>query len=322
MKALRFEKTGSLDELKMVDLPPPVPGPGEVLVKVHAAAINPSDVKNVLGKMHETSTPRIPGRDFAGVVLEGPPELLGRQVFGAGGNLGFGRDGTHAELVALPAGGVNPMPGNLTFPQAAAMGVAYMTAWAAVVTAANIQPGETILITGATGAVGGAAAKIAHAKGARVIGIVRKAEALARAKDGSVDQWIALDAGELPASVLAITGGKGVNAVFDVVGGALFEPCLKSLALRGRQVAIASNPDPRVSFNLVDFYHRESRIIGLDSLKLGFEESSAILRGLTPGIEAGTYPPPAVQTRGLDAAIEAYREVAEGRVKEKLILVP
>ena len=322
MKALRFEKTGSLDELKLVELPPPVPGAGEVLVKVHAAAINPSDVKNVLGKMHATTMPRIPGRDFAGVVLEGPADLVGRQVFGSGANLGFGRDGTHAELVALPAAGVNPMPRNLTFAQAAAMGVAYMTAWAAVVTAADIQPGETILITGTTGAVGGAAAKIARAKGARVIGTVRKAEDLARVKDASVDQWIALDAGELSTSVLSVTDGKGANVVFDVVGGAMFEPCLKSLAPRGRQVAIASNPDPRVSFNLVDFYHREARLIGVDSIKLGFEESSAILRGLTPGIEDGTYPPPAIQTRSLEEGIEAYRLVNEGKVKEKLILAP
>jgi NADPH2:quinone reductase len=322
MKALRFEKTGSLDELRIQELAIPAIVSGEVLIQVKAAAINPSDVKNVLGKMHETSVPRIPGRDFAGVVTDGPSEWVGKMVFGSGGNLGFGRDGTHAEFVAVPITAINPLPANLSFEQAAAMGVAYMTAWAALVLAAKLQPGETILITGTTGAVGGAAARIAKKQGARVIGTARKAADISHLTDTSVDHWIGLDAGDLFASVFAATDGKGVELVFDVVGGAMFEPCLKSLALRGRHVAIASNPDPRVSFNLVDFYHRESRLIGVDSVKLTFEESAEILRGLTPGIEDGTFPPPPIKTCSFANCAEAYQLVGEGKVKEKQILLP
>jgi NADPH:quinone reductase len=322
MRALRFQKTGSLDELKVEDVPKPMPVAGEVLVQVKAAAINPSDVKNVLGKMHETSVPRIPGRDFAGVVIEGSPEWLNQKVFGSGGNLGFGRDGTHAEFVTVPLAAINPLPKNLSFEQAAAMGVAYMTAWAAVVTTAQIKPGENILITGTSGAVGGAAAKIAWKQGARVIGTTRKASEIPGLNNPAVAQWIGLDTGDFSGSVFAATDGKGVDVVFDVVGGAMFEPCLKSLALRGRHIAIASNPDPRVSFNLVDFYHRESRLFGVDSVKLGFQESSDILRGLTPGIEDGTFPPPTIKTRNFVDVVEAYRLVGEGRGKEKQILVP
>lgn len=322
MKALSFEKTGSLDELIIRDVPRPLLQPGEVLIQVKAAAINPSDVKNVLGKMHETSVPRVPGRDFAGIVAEGPADWLGQPVFGSGGNLGFGRDGTHAEFVAVPLTGINSLPKNLSFEQGAAMGVAYMTAWAAVVTTAKIKPGETILITGTTGAVGGAAARIARKQGARVIGTVRKSSDIPGLATSSVEAWIGLDAGELSSAVFSITSGKGVDAVFDVVGGAMFEPCLKSLALRGRHVAIASNPEPRVSFNLVDFYHRESRLFGVDSIKLTFEESAGILRGLTPGIEDGTFPPPAVKTCSFSDVIEAYRRVEEGKVREKQILIP
>src|SRR5476649_297240 len=135
MKALRFEKTGSLDELKVVEAPRPVPSADEVLIQVKAAAINPSDVRNVLGKMHETSVPRVPGRDFAGIIVEGPSDRLNQKVFGSGGNLGFGRDGTHAEFVTVPLCAINPLPKNLSFEQGAAMGVAYMTAWAAIVIA-------------------------------------------------------------------------------------------------------------------------------------------------------------------------------------------
>jgi NADPH:quinone reductase len=322
MKALQFDKVGSLDNLKIVDRPKPGPASGEALVQIKAAAINPSDVKNVLGKMHDTSVPRVPGRDFAGVVLEGPPEWIDRKVFGSGGNLGFGRDGTHAELVSVPVSALNPLPKNLTFEQAAAMGVAYLTAWAAVISTARIQAGETILITGTTGAVGDAAAKIARKFGARVIGTARKSADIPGLSTSVVSHWIGLDAGDLPAAVFAATAGKGVDVVFDVVGGPMFEPCLKSLALRGRQVAIASNPDPRVSFNLVDFYHRELRLLGVDSLKITFEQAAQIFRGLTPGIEDGTFQPPTTRTVSFSGIIEAYRLLGEGKVKEKLILVP
>ena len=322
MKALQFDKTGSLDHLKIVDAPKPRPASGEVLIQIKAAAINPSDLKNVLGKMHETSVPRIPGRDFAGVVVEGPSEWINRKVFGSGGNLGFGRDGTHAEFVTVPVTALNPLPKNLTFEQAAAMGVAYLTAWVAVVSTTKIQAGETILITGTTGAVGSAATKIARKFGARVIGTTRKSTDLPGLSTSVVSQWFALDAGELPAAVFAATAGRGVDVVFDLVGGSLFEPCLKSLAQGGRQVAIASNPDPRVSFNLVDFYHRELRLFGVDSLKITFEQAADIFHGLTLAIEDGTFQPPATRTVSFSGIVEAYRLLGEGKVKEKLILVP
>ncbi len=102
MKALYFEKTGSLDQLVLKDLPAPKPGPNEALVRIKAAAINPSDPKSVLGKMTETKVPRVPGRDFSGEVIEGPASWRGKEVFGSGGSLGFARDGTHAEYAAIP----------------------------------------------------------------------------------------------------------------------------------------------------------------------------------------------------------------------------
>jgi NADPH:quinone reductase len=117
MRALRFEKTGSLDELSVRDVPIPSPAPSEVLVQIKAAAINPSDIKNVLGKMHETTVPRTPGRDFAGVLMGDAGERSGQAVFGSGGNLGFGRDGSHAEYTVVPANAVRPMPKNLSFEQ-------------------------------------------------------------------------------------------------------------------------------------------------------------------------------------------------------------
>jgi NADPH:quinone reductase len=322
MRALKFYQTGSLDNLHIEEVPLPTPGPGEVLVQVKAAAVNPSDIKNVQGKMHETTVPRIPGRDFAGTIVQGPGEVLGQSVFGSGGNLGFGRDGSHAEFVALPGTAVLPLPRNLSFEQAAAMGVAYITAWAALVNAAKIQAGETVLILGTTGAVGSAAARIAHKVGTRVIGTVRKASDIPPASFVPVNDWIDLQTTDLAPGTRKLTDGRGADVVFDLVGGAMFEKCLAALAWRGRQVAISASPEPRVSFNLVDFYHNESRLFGVDSLKLSFEETAEILRQLTSGFETGIFPPPPVETFSLAEGPRVYREVAESQVKGKPVLVP
>ena len=322
MRALKFYQTGSLDNLRIEEVPMPIPAVGELLLQVKAAAINPSDVKNVQGKMHETTVPRIPGRDFAGTIVQGPDELLGKPVFGSGGNLGFGRDGSHAEYLAVPVTAVIPLPGNLSFEQAAGIGVTYMTALAALVNAAQIQKGETALILGTTGAVGGAAARIAHQLGARVIGTARKASDIPAAGVLPVDDWIDLQAADLATAARTLTNGRGADVVFDLVGGAMFEQCLAALAWRGRQVAISSSPEPRVSFNLVDFYHNESRLLGVDSLKLSFEETAEILRRLIPGIESGIFPPSRVETFSLEEGPRLYRDIAESKIKTKPILIP
>ncbi|AGA27996.1 quinone oxidoreductase family protein [Singulisphaera acidiphila] len=320
MRALCFDNTGSLDCLTFAEVERPKPQPGEVLVRVRAAAINPSDVKNVLGKMAMTTVPRTPGRDFAGMVEDGPPEWVGREVFGTGGDLGFRRDGSHAEYLVVPAEAVLVRPDGLAPEAAAALGLAYMTAWAAVIDAAGLREGETVLITGVTGAVGGAAARIAHWKGARVLGTVRKPADRGAALGLPVDQYINLGDGSLPESVRSETAGRGVDVVLDVVGGSLFEPCLRCLTHRGRHVAVASTGDGRVGFDLVDFYRREGRIYGVDTLKLGFAESAAVLRGLMPGIEQGSFPPPDFEVVTLEQAVGAYGRINDGTVRKKPVI--
>ena len=322
MKALRFHRSGSLDQLRVEKMADPTPQAGEALVEVRAAAINPSDVKNVLGKMARTTLPRVPGRDFAGVVLTGPTDLIGKEVFGSGGDLGFGRDGSHAELLAVPTIALVLKPAHLSFAQAAALGVSHLTAWAGLLTAAGMQPGETVLITGVTGAVGGAVARLARWRGAgKILGTVQRAEE-PRPADLPVDTYVDLGGPQpLAETVLAATGGHGADVVFDVVGGPLFEGCLGSLAHRGRHVAIASPGDGRVAFNLRDFYHREGRLFGTDSLALSFEESASILRELLPGIETGVFPPPAtLELCTLDEALAVYARMEAGRTRGKQVI--
>jgi NADPH:quinone reductase len=322
MRALRFEKTGSLDYLSLVDVPIPDPPDSELLIKVEAAGVNPSDAKNVLGRMHETTTPRIPGRDFAGTVVRGSGEWIGRKVFGTGGNLGFARDGSHADYVAVPREAAVPLPPALSFAQAAAIGLPYLTAFAAVIHGARLLAGETILILGTRGAVGSAAARLAHRANARVIGAVRTKRALSEGSTLPVDAWIDLESTDLAAGCRAVTSGLGADVVLDTVGGAMFEPCLASLARRGRLVEISSGGMPRVGFNITDFYHNESRLVGVDSLKWSFAEAAQILRDLAPAFENGDLPLPEVKVSPLESGPEVYRQMDAGTIREKVVLVP
>jgi NADPH2:quinone reductase len=320
MRGLFFRNTGSLDNLQVAELPTPIPGAGEVLVKIFAAAINPSDPKSVLGKMAETRPPRVPGRDFAGRVISGDPDWKGKSVFGTGGNLGFGRDGSHAEFVAVPLEGLVEMPAALDYEQAAATGLGYLTAYAAIVRTGRVRSGETVLVTGTTGTVGAAAARIAAWKGAQVLGTVRSSGELGKRDDLSFVQWIDLESRPLPDSVKELTEGRGADLILDVVGGPLFEPCLQSLAQRGRQVAIASAGNSPVAFDLVDFYHKEAHLMGVDTLKLSFAEAAEILKGLLPGFKDGIFSAPPVETVSLDEAIGAYRAIVEGRSVKKFVI--
>jgi NADPH:quinone reductase len=166
MQALRFAEFGPPSVLRIEEVAIPDPGEGELLVHVKAAGINPSDIVNVAGRFKKTTLPRIPGRDFAGVVVKGKRHE-GEEVWGSGPDLGIVRDGSHAEYVVVPAETVSLKAKPLSMAQAAAIGIPYITAWASVVSAARIQPGETILIVGAAGAVGQAATQIANWKKAR-----------------------------------------------------------------------------------------------------------------------------------------------------------
>jgi NADPH:quinone reductase len=325
MRALRFDKTGSLEELKIAEMPMPKCGPGEVLVQIKAAAINPSDIKNVQGKMHETTVPRTPGRDFAGVVIEGPGRIVGTSVFGTGGDLGFGRDGSHAEYLLAPASVAAPMPAGMSFADAAVLGLPYITAHSALVGAARLERGELVLVTGTTGAVGRAAVAIAEGLGARVIGTARSASKIPAPGKMAVAEWVDLEKEDLAEKVRALTRGRGVDVVFDLVGGEMFEKCVRSLAHHGRQVAIASGPERRVSFDLIDFYHNESRLFGVDSLKLNFDETGLILGQLVTALNNGTYKIPegeSAETVPLEKAIDTYKEIAAGTTHAKKIIVP
>jgi NADPH:quinone reductase-like Zn-dependent oxidoreductase len=323
MQAIVIESFGAPSELRPTEVPRPEPGENEVLVEVHAAAVNRSDALNVRGTFPFTTLPRILGRDFAGVVVEGPQDLLGTEVWGTGGgDLGFTRDGSHARYLAVPRDAVAPKSATLSLEEAAASGLAYVTAGSALIEVGEISSGETVLITGAAGGVGSAASMIARWKGARVIGAIKDASERARAERAGVETIIDTSDDNTTESVLAATDGEGANLALDTVGGPLFEPTLDSLGERGRMVVITTPPETQeVSLNLLDFYRKGLRLSGLMTSFLDAEGSAAVLEDLAPGFDEGALrAPPIAERYPLEQAGEAYARVESGESAGRVLL--
>jgi NADPH:quinone reductase len=324
MQAILIERFGDPSELRQKEVPRPDPGEGEVLIEVHAAAVNRSDVLNARGSFPFTTLPRIPGRDFAGVVVEGPQEIVGTEVWGTGGGeLGFVRDGSHARYLAISGNAVAPKSETLSLEEASASGLAYVTAGSALIELGGVSAGETILVTGAAGGVGSAAVMIARWKGARVIGAIKDESERARAERAGVEVIVDTSLEEVTDAVRAATDGGGANLVLDAVGGALFEPALNSLGEKGRMVVITTTPAKQhVSFDLLDFYRKGLRLFGLMTSFLNAAESAAVLRGLRPGFDEGALRAPAIAERyPLEQAGTAYARVESGEVAGRVLLV-
>src|SRR5438128_131693 len=200
----------------------------ELLIEVRAAAVNPSDVKAATGLMPYAVFPRTPGRDYAGIVVDGPAEWIGREVFGSSGDLGIRRDGTHATHLAVQADAVVEKPKSISWEEAAGIGVPFVTAMEGFRRAGLPSAGETVLVMGVNGKVGQAAVQIASWHGARVIGVVRKDEAYEGHANSKVDV-IDASATDVATAVRAFTDGNGADIVFNTVGDPYFEAAHRSL---------------------------------------------------------------------------------------------
>ena len=295
---------------------------GEVLVEVKAAAVNPSDVKAATGLMPYAIFPRTPGRDFAGVVIDGPASQIGRAVFGSSGDLGIRRDGTHATHLSVEPEALVDKPDNLSWEEAAGIGVPFVTAMEGFRRAGMPKPGDTVLVMGINGKVGQAATQIATWQGARVIGVVRKPEPYDGHATGAVEV-IDSSAVDVAATVREMTGGKGADIVFNTVGDPYFQAAHKALALKGRQILIAAI-DRIVQFNILEFYRGQHTYVGIDTLGLSSIASGAVLKELVPGFAGGQLKPFAIHTGAvyaLEDATLAYRAVA-GSSRDRVVLRP
>jgi NADPH:quinone reductase-like Zn-dependent oxidoreductase len=312
MKAIQSKSFGSPEVLDHIELPTPQADADNVVVQVKAASVNPSDVKNVSGHFGHTVLPRTPGRDFSGVVVDGPQAWLGAEVWGTGGDIGFTRDGTHAEFIKVPLAALSRKPKTLSHAEASAIGVNFVVAWLGTVEYAQLQAGETIAVIGAGGGVGGAVVQIAKARGARVIAVDRHPLDADTPAGRLIDEYVPFDENTTD-RLRALTDGAGADVVYDTVGGVAFEMALSLVKRRGRVLEISGTGKRRVEFDLIDFYHNETQLLGVDSAKLGVAESAPLMTALVEGFETGKLTGPAIaQTFPLERARDAYEAVAAG----------
>ena len=297
-------------------------GENQVLIEIKAAAVNPSDVKAATGLMAYAVFPRTPGRDYAGIVIDGPSGTVGREVFGSSGDLGIRCDGTHATHLVVEADAVVEKPKGISFEQAAGIGVPFVTAIEGFRRAGMPRGGETVLVMGVNGKVGQAAAQIATRNGARVIGVVRRNEPYEGHSNSPVEM-IDSSTTDVATRVRELTGGKGADIVFNTVGDPYFQAAHNSLALRGRQILIAAI-NPVVPFNILEFYRGQHSYVGIDTLGLSSSATGAVLRELAPGFASGHLKPFPIKPNAvfsLEEAKPAFLAVA-GSSRDRVVLRP
>ncbi len=323
--ALRLsDKASEISKLapSIMRLPLQCASTNDVLVEIHAAAINPSDAKAAIGMMPYAIFPRTPGRDYAGVVIDGPPEWIGREVFGSSGDLGIRRDGTHATHLVVEADALVLKPASITSEEAAGIGVPFVTAQEGFRRSGMPKAGETVLILGLNGKVGQAAAQIATWRGASVIGVVRKDELFAGEASGPVTV-INSDRDDVAAKVRELTNGKGADIVYNTVGEPYYEAGQTSLAILGRMIFIAAFKQT-VPFDIFAFYRGRYTYVGIDTLSLSSIATGEVLRELQPGFASGHLKPFPILPSAifpLTAAKEAYAAVL-GSSRDRMVFRP
>jgi len=295
------------------DLPDPVPGPGEVLVEVEAAGINHAELLQIRG--HYPPPPGesdVPGLECAGRVVGRGDRVMA--LLGGGG---------HATRVAVPAGQLMPLPDNLSFEEGAAIPEAGLTAWTNLVVEGELQAGEIVLITGATGGMGSFAVQLARELGARVLAAGRNPGRLEQLRELGVKE-ICVAGSDLAKQVREATGGRGVDLVFDLVGGASINAHLGALRDGGRLVLIGLLGGRKVEVDLGAVLSRRLRIVGSvlrprpRAEKAGLVEAFAAFA--LPRLRDGRLKPVVEKVIPFERAAEAYQALDRGGAFGKIVL--
>jgi len=319
MLALKIDQHGPISELSATEIPLPNLADGDVLVEVLAAGINPSDRLSATGGFSHAVLPRILGRDFAGRIVDGPKDFIGKEVWGSGGDLGVTRDGTHADYLVIPQNAVSIKPPQLSMEQAASVGVPFQTAWIALVQRGALKAGEWVVVSGATGAVGGAAIQIATALGAKVIALVRNSANDAHENLAKATAIAHIDNGDLPSMAKDLTGGKGVDLALNGVGESVVQMLLDSLREYGRMSLYSVLSGQFATVDLKQIYRNNYTINGVNTASVSVADSATILDKLAPMFESGKLIAPTIGTcYPLSKAAEAYQNKSDGKV----VIVP
>ena len=343
MKAVRMHESGGVEKFVYEDAPDPVIAANEALVRVKGCALNHLEVwATVMPTGTTFPRPRILGSDVAGVV-----EAVGDAVSGvkvgskvmlqpgvscgiceaclAGVDnrcrsysiLGQGPwDGGFAELIKIPPANVIPMPENLSFEEAASIPLVFVTAWHMLVTRAGLQRNETVLVNAVGSGVGIAAAQIAKLLGARVIASAGSDAKLEKARTLGADEGINYNSGDLGQETLRLTDGRGVDVVFEHIGGEIFDKSVQALARSGRLVTCGVTAGQTASFSIRPFFMRQQSFLG------SFMGTKSELLGMMPYFRSGQLRPVVDRVYPLSEVQAAIRQLASRDHFGKIVLVP
>jgi putative PIG3 family NAD(P)H quinone oxidoreductase len=322
VRAVRPVTPGIPNEIEIVDLPVPEPGPGEVLVRVAAAGLNRADLLQMRG-----GYPPPPGESaIPGLECSGTVEKLGRGVATRGPGervMALLAGGGQAELVAVPEGQLMKWPERLSAAEAAGLPEAAITAWTNLVVEGGLVAGEWVLVTGATSGVGSFAIQLARELGAEVIAAGRAPERLQALSRFGIADHVLLD-DDFVENVHEMTSGRGVDLVLDLVGGDWTSRSLATLAPRGRLVLVGLTAGSKTQLDLAAVLRRRLRLTGSILRTRPREEKSTLVRAFfdfaEARLESGALRPVVQQTWPLARAADAYAALARGGFTGKLVL--
>jgi NADPH2:quinone reductase len=322
MKALVCNEYGAAENLEITAVDDPIPADGEVLVGIRAAGINFPDLL-VIGGQYQVKTPPpfIPGSEASGVVLATGD---GVSRFAQGDRVIITPSlGAFAEKCVVPERFCMHLPECMTFAQGAGFTITYATSYHAFRQATRLRRGETVLVLGAAGGVGTTAVELANAMGAKVIAAASSEDKLAFAKESGANEIINYSDASLREEVKSLTGGRGVDVVYDPVGGALAQEAFRSLARQGRYLVIgfASGDIPAFPANIALL--KEARVIGVWWGTWGKHHPEELLQNaveLSAMVENGTLKPRVTEQYPLTRFADAFKAISSRRARGKVVL--
>ena len=320
MKAIRVHQFGGPEVLQLEGIPTPKPGPGQVLVRVHAAGVNPYDTYMRNGTYAiKPSLPYTPGSDAAGVI-----EAVGEGVtkFKPGNRVYTTRtvSGSYAEYALALETQVHPLPEKISFAQGAAVWVSYGTALTALLHHAHARPGETVLIHGASGGVGTAAVQFARAMGMTVFGTAGTQKGMDLAKKEGVHQAFDHSKPGYAEEIMKATGGRGADVILEMLANVNLSTDIKLLATNGRVIIVGNRGE--ISINPRDLMARRGTAKGFTLWAVTESELVEIYAAIGAGLESGTLRPIVGKELPLKEAAKAHVDILTPGAQGKIVLVP
>ena len=325
MKAIRIHEYGGPAALKFEDAPDPKAGPGEVVVRVRAAGVNPVDAYIATGTYpRKPPLPYTPGQDGAGEVVSVGADVkafkAGDRVYICGTGNTVAGAGTYAELAVCIPSQLHRLPDRVSFGQGAALGVPYCTAYRALFQRAGARPGETVLVHGATGGVGIACVELAHARGLIVIGSGGTDVGLKTVGEHGADVVVNHRTAGYTDEIMKATGGNGVDLIIEMAAHTNLDRDLGLLAKHGRVVVVGNRGKTEIDARQA--MGRDAAILGMTLSNVTEAEFVEIHAGLIAGLSNGTLNPVVGREIPLAEAARAHETVMEPGALGKIVLVP